>query len=372
MGHDVTPAQVVAHRVRVQQLDVTDNDVAGAAVLDLGVQDTGTGGALWALAARGAEPPDPGDLALAWTLRGAPHLYRRADLAQVARAVRPLSEADAAKRVFDASRPLKAAGIPVLTALERVAAEMADIVTGPMVKGEVSTELTTRLPEPYLRWCRPCQATHLYEQPFRLSALQAGLELEPGTSPPVLRPVSGLRQGTGGPDGEVVDPRLQVVRGALHLLGPSTPTLVAGFLDAAVAAVRAAWPGDVAEVTVDGQRRWALEGDLGSLVRPADVRGVRLLGSHDLLLQARDRDLLVPDPDRAKSLWPVLGRPGALLVDGRLAGLWRPRARGRGLDLRLELWAALSARSRRELEVQAGRLADHRGLSLTGLETAGG
>lgn len=72
MGHDVTPAQVVAHRVRVQQLDVTDNDVAGAAVLDLGVQDTGTGGALWALAARGAEPPDPGDLALAWTLRGAP------------------------------------------------------------------------------------------------------------------------------------------------------------------------------------------------------------------------------------------------------------------------------------------------------------
>ncbi|OMQ14014.1 hypothetical protein A7K94_0219605, partial [Modestobacter sp. VKM Ac-2676] len=110
----------------------------------------------------------------------------------VVAATAPFSEADAAKRVFDAAKPLRAAGIPVLTALDTVADAMRGLVTAPMVKGEVSGRLAELLPEPYLRWCRPCQATHLYEQPFRLAALPAGLELTPGTSPPVLRPVPGL------------------------------------------------------------------------------------------------------------------------------------------------------------------------------------
>ena len=48
----------------------------------------------------------------------------------------------------------------------------ASIVTAPMAKGEVSTALTAVLDPPYLRWCRACQATHLYEQPFRLAALR--------------------------------------------------------------------------------------------------------------------------------------------------------------------------------------------------------
>ena len=71
----------------------------------------------------------------AWTLRGAPHVYRRAEIAAVAAAIAPWSEADAAKRIFDAARPLKAAGIPVLDALDVIAAEMRDIATKPIVEG---------------------------------------------------------------------------------------------------------------------------------------------------------------------------------------------------------------------------------------------
>ncbi|MBK5222907.1 MAG: hypothetical protein JJE52_08535 [Acidimicrobiia bacterium] len=156
------------------------------------MQDTGPDGAAWALAVRGG-PSTLDDLVLAWTLRGAPHAYRRADLRAVAAATAPFSDADAAKRVFDASKPLSTAGIAVLDALKVVAGHMRDMVSTPTVKGDVSGELSERLDEPYLRYSRPCSAIHLYEQPFRLAALQAGLELEPGTSPPVLRRIPRMR-----------------------------------------------------------------------------------------------------------------------------------------------------------------------------------
>ena len=194
-----------------------------------------------------------------WTIRGAPHVYRRADLPGVAAATAPFSDADAGKRIFDAAKPLKAAGIPNLAALDAVADAMRSIVTAPMVKGEMSTRLTAVLAEPYLRFCRPCDAIHIYEQPFRLAALRAGLELEPGTSPPVLRPVPGLEPADEVPD------RLDVVRAYLRLLGPATPQHVAGYLDAPVKDVKAHWPADAVEVAVDGEPRWLLADDVDRL-----------------------------------------------------------------------------------------------------------
>ena len=68
------------------------------------------------------------ELALAWTVRAAPHAYRRADLPAVEKALRPYSEADAAKRVINASGPLAAAGIPVLDALATVSRTMREVV----------------------------------------------------------------------------------------------------------------------------------------------------------------------------------------------------------------------------------------------------
>src|SRR3954463_11950395 len=174
----VTRADVLGFRVRAQQLERASGTLADTAVLDLGVQDTGPDGAAWALAVRGVEGPvGSPDLAPAWTPRGAPHLYRRADLPGVAAATAPFSDADAGMRIYDAAKPLRAAGIGIVEALDAVAGEMRSLVPAPMVKGEVSGRLAERMPEPYLRYCRPCAATHLYEQPFRLAALRAGLEL---------------------------------------------------------------------------------------------------------------------------------------------------------------------------------------------------
>ena len=141
------------------------------------------------------------DVALAWTLRSAPHFYRREDLPDVLAATSPFSDQDAAKRVIGADKPLKEAGIRTLDGLTEVATQMRAVVTRPMVKGEVSTALTARLGPPYLRYCGSCGATHSWEEPFRLSALYAGLELEPGTSPPGPAADPGLAEACTGSGG---------------------------------------------------------------------------------------------------------------------------------------------------------------------------
>lgn len=349
---------VLRHRIHVQGLTTTGPS-ADCPILDIGVQDTGPDGAAWALELRGHRP-DPDDTVLVWTLRGAPHLYRRSEVAAVAAATAPFSEADARKRIFDASKPLSAAGIDTLDGLRTVASTMREIVTTDTVKGDLSAELTARLPEPYLRYCRPCDATHCYEQPFRLSALQAGLELVPDSSPPVLRRIRGWR----GP-ARRVPAQLDVVRAVLHLLGPADPKAVAGYLDAPVAEVRRRWPEDTSDVEVDGQRLSILAEDRAALLDAPRTRQTRLLGPFDLYLQARDRERLVPDAAARKDLWRTLGRPGGLLVGGELVGSWRPRSAGRKLAVAVTLWDGSEPTA--AMAEQAERLATWRGKEFAGL-----
>ncbi|SCG68067.1 Winged helix DNA-binding domain-containing protein [Micromonospora siamensis] len=352
----------MSFRVQAQQLTRAAGVPADTALLDLGVQDTGPDGAGWALALRGVDSAaGSGDeLVLLWTVRGAPHLYRRADVGRVAAAVEPWSDADAGKRIYDAAKPLKAAGIGILAALDELAAQMRSVVTRPTVKGEVSARLAAVMPEPYLRFCRPCQATHLFEMPFRLAAVRAGLELRAGTSPPVLRRIPGFRKAADAGD------RFDLIRAYLRLLGPATPREVAGYLDAPVKEVKARWPEDTVEVTVEGERRSLLAADAESLTS-ADATGVRLLGPFDLFLQARDRATLVPDAGHAAELWPVLGRPGAVLVDGELVGTWRPRKAGSRLTVAVRPWEGLAESRRRAVVEQAERLAAHRRVTLAGV-----
>jgi len=222
--------------------------------------------------------------------------------------------------------------------------------------------------EPYLRFCRPCNATHLYEMPFRLAAIRAGLELQPGTSPPVLQRIPRFEIAAEA------NPQHDVIRGYLRLFGPATPKQAAEFIDAPVAEVKARWPQDAVpvDVVVDGQNgrqrepRWVLEDDLES-VRDVEAVGdqqVRLLGPFDPYLQVRDRQLLVPDSARVKELWPTLGRPGAVLVGPEIAGTWRPRASGRKLRVVVRMWDDAPPTVWRRVEEQAERLAAFRSVDL--------
>lgn len=352
---ELTREQVIAHRVAAQGLarDASRPDRLG--VLDIGVQDT-SGSARLALDARLAKPAAvPSSFALAWTLRGAPHVHRRRDLDRLAGALWPLSAADAVTRLL-VSAPFRTAGLDGLAGYAQAVAALRKIVTAPTAKGTASAALTEATPAGMHRYCRSCRATHVYEMLLRVPTLPAGIELEPDSAPPVLTP----RAGATVPKGTDVAALQEFIRRYLNLLGPGTATDVADYLGARRADVITVWPGDLLEVTVEGRTAWLPS---GAAMRRRRPRMTRLLGPFDPYLQARDRDLIVPDRALHKVLWPVLGRPGVVFIDGEVVGTWRPRSTKGRLQLAVEPFAALPPALRREVEQEAERVGTARDAS---------
>lgn len=352
--------QVLAYRAFAQGLHRDTHSIHDLAVLALGVQDTPAGSASHALATRLASPPprpitDTG-LATTWSVRGAPHVHRADELVALARALWPWSDDDARARLDTSAVHVRASGMGPREGLRFVAAQIADVVTEPMAKGDVSSALTPRVPAAMTVDCRRCQATHIVETLFRCAVLPAGITFAPGQRVVTFVPTPGW---PGVPDDTTG--ATDFVRTYLRLLGPAGPTEVAGFLGTKAAQLGPVWPEGLAEVDVAGTRAWIPQDAVSALVAPPDPPTVRLLPPSDPLLQARDRHLLVPDPGQRKTMWPILGRPGALLLDGEMAGLWRARKQGRRLAITVEPFVSLAAAQRRELDDEAALLATVRG-----------
>jgi hypothetical protein len=374
VGMSLTRQQVLAYRVTVQGLHRQTASVEQLDVLDIGVQDFTSGElARLAMDARLATPP-PADafgpdrpLALVWSLRGAPYVHRRAELDSLAGALYPLSEQDAAGRLNETGPSVARAGISALAQYALAVDAMRASVRAATGKGAASTAVTKRLPRAMWRDCRPCKAQHISDSAMRTSFLAAGLELQPGTAPPVLLP----RRGAHRPQRADLDALRALVLAYLRLLGPATPVEVAGYLGARRADLMAAWPDDLVEVRVDGRRAWLPPSCMDALSAPKDLDVVRLLGAFDPFLQARDRDLIVPDKALQKALWPVLGRPGALFVDGEVVGTWRTRASAKVLTVEVDAVAPLPPSAWRAVAAEAERLGQVRGASDVTVSRAG-
>ncbi len=369
MSVRVDRARVLAYRVVVQGLD---RPGVRPAVLDLGVQDTPSGSARLAFvnrmptvaAARAlvssltstSAPPSGERLSLAWTLRGAPHVHPAAGLPPLAAALWPLSAADALSRVAWQRARLKASGMGAVEALTEVTAAMHAVVTTAMTKSDASAAVSDAVPTSLTAWCEPCGSRHVYESLFRLAALPAGVRLEPDSTPLRLAPIDGwsaipdAAAGTG-----------ELVGAYLRFLGPAGPGDAASFLGSTRTELRRVWPDDVAEVEVDGRGTWLPESDVATLLDAPPPRLVRLLPPSDPYLQARDRDLLLPDRASQKAVWTALGQPGALLIDGEIAGIWRPRTSGRTLRLTITPFDTLTARTRKALVDEVNLVAEVRG-----------
>jgi hypothetical protein len=105
---------------------------------------------------------------------------------------------------------------------------------------------------------------------------------------------------------------------------------------------------------------FVLVGDEAELGSPPAARGARLLPPGDPYLSLPNRPLLAPDRELRKRLFRPIGSPGAVLKDGKLAGLWRVKARGRKAEIAVERIGRIA---RADLDEEAQRIADLRGAS---------
>ena len=100
---------------------------------------------------------------------------------------------------------------------------------------------------------------------------------------------------------------------------------------------------------------WILAADEATFRAPAPPgTAARFLPSGDtfFLLQGADRELLVPDADRRAMLWTPRVWPGALLVEGEVAGTWR-RAQA---VVTVEPWQVFTATQRDAIEAEAASM----------------
>ncbi|MEX2394897.1 MAG: crosslink repair DNA glycosylase YcaQ family protein [Actinomycetota bacterium] len=128
--------------------------------------------------------------------------------------------------------------------------------------------------------------------------------------------------------------RLELARRFLTWLGPQTRQRFAWWAAIEPKDARATWDAIASElVTVDvgGEERSMLDRDLDALVGAEPIEGVRLLPADDAFTKTH-RDLLVTDDKKRSHAFPPIGTspgyiPGAILVDGELAGVWQRQQR---------------------------------------------
>jgi hypothetical protein len=180
----------------------------------------------------------------------------------------------------------------------------------------------------------------------------------------VLMRWDGARQPTiwtvPAPDVDPVDARLELARRHLHVFGPTTAAAFAEWAGVAPPRGRAAFEalaaaGSLTPVATPIGDGWILtSGEPAFRAAPRPAAAARLLPSGDTyyLLQGRDRELLVPDASRRGDLWTPRVWPGALVVEGEIAGTWR-RA---DAVVTIEPWRRLTTPEREAVEAEAASL----------------
>ncbi|MEV4345332.1 crosslink repair DNA glycosylase YcaQ family protein [Actinoplanes sp. NPDC049596] len=349
----VDRAQVMAYRVAALGLaERTEARPADLPVLDLGVQEYTPGSAQVALAARTSGPLADDRLITVWAARGAPHLHRRADLSALVKQLWPISDADATARIQSRQIP---DGMKLGVEAFRVTADaFREVVRGPMPRGEVSREVSKRVPRSLTYECGSCAARHIAGNVWQHSGLAGGVEVRSRGKDATLGPLPGApprpRENEGVDD---------LILTYLRFLGPATPLEVGKYFGSSTAEMKSVWPVQrLVEITVDGKKKWLPADAADDLAGAVAVEGVRFVPPMDALLQARDRDLLVPDRARQKEVWRILGNPGALLVDGEIVGVWRAKMTGRKrVDLTVTAFGKLPASRRKQIEAEAAEVA---------------
>jgi uncharacterized protein YcaQ len=153
----------------------------------------------------------------------------------------------------------------------------------------------------------------------------------------------------------------EAVRRFLGFYGPARPGDFAEWAGLAKPHADRLWDqlaDELAETRVGKREGWLMRGDLADLESPPTAEGTRLIPPGDPYLQKPNRPLLAPDEELRKRLFRPVAGPGAVLRDGRLAGLWRVKAKRGRTEVTVEKLGRLR---RADLEEEAQRVAELRG-----------
>jgi hypothetical protein len=320
-----TAEQILAFRLARSGLagELT-RDLAAAASCP--ASDFSRDAALLALAARAEgvtrerfeRAVDGGEIALAHVIRGAIHAVAPQDLGLYGRALVGRDERELAAQLG------RRAGAPLVDALDEVTAAVTDALRGgPLGKNELHAALRERVREDLLPWCPGCESHHVAPSLWRYAAIKAGTRLDGARRYRLAEPL---------PDREPHD----AVRRFLHFYGPATAVDFGAWAGVTPSHARRLWDEVAAElIEVDGFGMLAAA-DADALAAPPAARGVHLLPPGDPYLQKPNRELLAPDAELRKRMFRPVASPGAVLQDGRLAGLWRAKRKGRAIEVEVE------------------------------------
>jgi hypothetical protein len=303
------------------------------------------------------EAVDCGDLVLAHIVRGAIHALAPDDFALFGRALVATDDGELAAQVGRQFQRLTAEhGIAPTDALAEVTEATKDALGGgrALTKDELHDALRERVGAELRPWCKSCQSHHVAPMLWRYGAVKAGARLD-----------SKRRYLLGRPGR--TPPAAEAVKRFLHFYGPAAAGDFAEWAGVTRSHADRIWErieDELSETAVGRRKAWVLRGDAAELESPPDAEGVCVIPPGDPYLAKPNRPLLAPDADLRKRLFRPVASPGAVLKDGRLAGLWRVKAKGRIAEMTVEKLGRLT---RAELEPEVQRVADLRGVSQSAL-----
>ncbi len=351
--------QALAFRAGGQHLHERTDPLT--AIAACGLQEYPPGWAAVALHARSTGEPDPADVVTVNAMRGSPYVVPRRDVAVFTTALVPDDDGLRALVGVLAAKELAAAGITPREALDRVAAAAREGLTdGPLERDAFHQVLRERLPDAILPWCRGCQSHHV----------RPGLWRALGPLGVTEMPARATYALAGPTAMELSEARAELVRRFLRCFGPATHSQLAAWAQTAPGHAKtlfAAVGGELEAVRLDGRRAFVLAADTARLETPPAARGVHLLGGHDPYVAQPDRAALTPDPELRRRIFVAVGRPGVVLHDGALAGLWRARKRGDLLDVTVQ-WLGAPV----DISAEAQAIARLRGCAAARVAAIGG
>jgi hypothetical protein len=354
MGMELDRDQVLAHRLARHGLD-RRRRVGLARAAACPASDFQRDSALLALAARAqtvtretyAAAIDSGDLVLAFSLRAAIHALDPADLSLYGRTTVSTDDSELGRQLGrGAMGALERHSIAPTEALDEVAAATREALANGrrLDRDGLHSELRQRVREQLLPWCKGCQSHHVSPMLWRYAGVVVGMRMDSNRL---------YRLGRVGRHRKPAD----LAPAYLRFYGPSDVKGFAAWAGLAPSQARAIWAeiaDGLVEATWDGGGGWVAAEDARALESPPQATGTRLIPPRDPCLQQPDRETLVPDGAVRKRLFRAVASPGAVLRDGRLAGMWKVKAAGKASAFDVEAIARLDTD---ELESECARIA---------------